>query len=336
MAESSSNKLLQFFKNWLLVIGIITGAGAYLLYHAIPALHPAGPVMLVVVKKVQPALLFLMLFLSFCKIRPAELKPHRWQARMLAIQCVIFVLTALLVAWSARGEGELAAFVQSNRATVEAFMLCMICPTATACAVMTGKLGGNMAEVVTYTVIINLAVAILVPLMLPMLYPDGGVTFSDAFLRILAKVFPLLIMPCLSAWLIRWLIPSLHKWLLGKVGWSFYLWGVGLTLAILMSTRAIVQYEGSAWVLAGIAVASLLACVLQFWAGRVIGRRCGSEISASQALGQKNTVFAIWLGYTFMDPIVSVAGGFYSIWHNVWNSWQLYRKRQRDEAAAKA
>ena len=45
-----------------------------------------------------------------------------------------------------------------------------------------------------------------------------------------------------------------------------------------------------------------------------------------QSLGQKNTVFAIWMGYTFMEPIVSVAGGFYSIWHNLYNSWQLHRQ----------
>ncbi len=28
-----------------------------------------------------------------------------------------------------------------------------------------------------------------------------------------------------------------------------------------------------------------------------------------------------------MDPVVSVAGGFYTIWHNAFNSWQLYRRR---------
>ena len=77
------------------------------------------------------------------------------------------------------------------------------------------------------------------------------------------------------------------------------------------------------------ALASLLACIFQFAAGRAIGRRYGCEISASQALGQKNTVFAIWVGYTFLTPAVSVAGGFYSIWHNVYNSWQLHRHQKR-------
>ena len=45
-----------------------------------------------------------------------------------------------------------------------------------------------------------------------------------------------------------------------------------------------------------------------------------------QALGQKNTVFAIWFAYTFMTPVTAIAGGFYSVWHNIVNTWQLYRK----------
>jgi BASS family bile acid:Na+ symporter len=67
------------------------------------------------------------------------------------------------------------------------------------------------------------------------------------------------------------------------------------------------------------------ACLMQFYIGRKIGKPFGDNISAGQALGQKNTVFVIWLAYTFMDPICAVAGGFYSIWHNTVNSWQLYR-----------
>lgn len=45
-------------------------------------------------------------------------------------------------------------------------------------------------------------------------------------------------------------------------------------------------------------------------------------------MGQKNTVFAIWMGLMFLDPVTSVTGGFYSIWHNIVNSWQLYKKNK--------
>ena len=41
------------------------------------------------------------------------------------------------------------------------------------------------------------------------------------------------------------------------------------------------------------------------------------EITAGQALGQKNSGFLIWLGYSYMTPVTSVAGGLYSIWQNI-------------------
>ena len=312
---------LKFLRDWALIIGMIVGASLYLVYHAIPALHPAGPVLEAIAKKVQPVLLFIMLFLSFCRIEPQQMRPHKWMLWLLLVQAGLFVgLALLLVFWP---EVPL-------RHGIEAAMLCLICPTATACAVVTGKLGGNMAGVVTYTVLINLVVAVLVPLMVPLIHPMEGLTFSEAFLRILAKVFPLLILPCLTAWLVRYLLPKFHAWLLRFPDLAFYVWAVSLTLAILMSTRAIVQ-NGAGGVLWEIGLAALVACVFQFWLGRRIGRRYGCPISAGQALGQKNTVFGIWMGYTFLTPVISVAGGFYTIWHNVYNTYQMYRKRKRDE-----
>ena len=316
--------LAKFVRDWMLVIAMVAGAGIYLVYHAIPELHPAGPVLEVICKKIQPVMLFAMLFLSFCKIEPRQLRPRRWQAWLLLVQGGLFVGIALLL-----------YFVPeiSHKITVEALMLCLICPTATACAVVTGKLGGDMAGVVTYTILINLLVSVVVPLMVPLIHPVEGMSFLKAFWMILAKVFPLLIMPCLLAWLVRYAFPKVHKWLLGYVGLSFVIWAFSLTLAILMSTRAIVHSGQGFAALLDIALASLLACAFQFWAGKRIGTRYGSRITAGQALGQKNTVFGIWMGYTFLDPLTSISGGFYSLWHNIFNTWQLYRVRKRREAA---
>ena len=315
--------LAKFLRDWALVIGMIVGVALYLAYRAVPVLHPAGPLLERIVKNLQPLLLFAMLFLSFCKIEPHQMRPHKWMLWLLLVQAVLFTVLALLLVFRPQ---------MPLHYGIEAAMLCFITPTATACAVVTGKLGGNMAGVVTYTVLINLVVAVLVPLMVPLVHPVQGLTFYEAFLKILAKVFPLLIMPCLSAWLVRYLLPGFHARLVRYTGLSFYIWAVSLTLAILMSTRAIVKNGSHAGILLEIAAASLFACILQFWLGRRIGRRCRCPISAAQALGQKNTVFGIWTGYTFLDPIVSVAGGFYSIWHNVYNTWQMYRKRKADEA----
>ena len=321
----------KFLRDWMLIIGMLVGAGAYLIYHAIPSLHPAGPFLESVCTHLQPVLLFIMLFLSFCKIEPHQMRPHRWQAWLLLIQTGLYTALTLLLVWALRSDSAVGEWFAAARIPVESAMLCLICPTATACAVVTGKLGGNMAGVVTYTIVINIAVAFIVPLTVPLLYPMGGMTFGTAASKILAKVFPLLIMPCVTAWIIRYLFPKLHARLLAYTDLSFYIWAFSLTLAILMSTRAVVRSGNAVSMLASIALVSLVCCIFQFWAGKAVGSHYGCRISAGQALGQKNTVFAIWMGYTFMDPVTSVAGGFYSIWHNCFNTWQLYRRRKQLE-----
>ncbi len=108
---------------------------------------------------------------------------------------------------------------------------------------------------------------------------------------------------------------------------AFYIWAVSLTLAIAMSVKALVHSRASAALLIGIAVVSVVACAVQFAFGHYVGKAHGDKVSATQSCGQKNTVFAIWLGYTFLNPLTALAGGFYSIWHNVYNSWQLRNKR---------
>jgi len=315
----------KFLRDWMLILGIAAGVGLYILYANLPFLHPAGPFLKGFCTRIQPTLLFAMLFLSFCKIEPRDIRPRRWHLWLLLVQGSLFIAIAMILATHPAIPFRLG---------IEALMLCLICPTATACAVVTGKLGGDMAGAVTYTIFINLLVAVLVPLFVPLIHPMEGLTFFSAFLKILGKVFPLLIMPCLLAWAVRYFAPRLHKWLLGFTDLAFYIWAVSLTLAILMSTRAIFHSTEGAAVLLDIAVASLIACIFQFWAGKRLGAPYGQKITAGQSLGQKNTVFGIWMAYTFLDPVTSVAGGFYSLWHNVYNTWQLYQTRKKKEKSA--
>ena len=265
-----------------------------------------------VIAFVQPALLFMMLFLSFCRIRPSDLRLCPWHVPLLLIQTGLFaVLAGLIILHPAI----------SGRIVYESAMLCLICPTATAAAVIVRKLGGDAAHLVTYTVMINVVVSIVVPLVAPLIHPQEGLSFIRAFMAIMARVFPLLICPMLLAWLIRYTLPRLNDLLLETGDLPFYLWTISLALAIAVSTRSIVHSTAGFIQLAAIALVSLVCCLFQFWAGR----KCGGAdaITAGQSLGQKNTVFLIWLSYTFFTPVTAIAGGFYCIWHNVINSIQL-------------
>ena len=320
--HSTQNRIIEFIKAWTLPIAIVSGVLLYLIYDSIPGLEAAGPVLMRIIGFLQPALIFVMLFLSFCRIEPRELRPRKWHAWLLLFQSAGFLLFAI---------AEILMPDISWKVLLEGSMLCLVCPTATAAAVVTGKLGGDISGITAYTILINVIVAVLVPLVVPIVHPAEGISFVTASSLILAKVFPMLIAPCLLAFLVRYLMPHFHIWLLRYTEVAFYLWGVSLMLAILMTTRSIVHSTTPVIVQAGIAVVSLLCCAIQFWAGKKIGKRYGATITAGQALGQKNTVVAIWMGYTFMTPVTSIAGGFYSIWHNIFNSWQLYKARKRRE-----
>ena len=313
------SKLIRFLKNWTLPVSMISGALAYYICSQLPLTYEVKHDILSVIEVLQPVLLFIMLFVAFCKIKPTDLKPHRWHLWLLLIQCLIFIAACLFL-WAYPTSGA--------RVIVEGFMLAIICPTATACAVVTQKLGGDSAATTSYTIIINLVVALLCPLLLPVAHPQPGLTFLPAFMVIINKVFPLLIVPLFLAWFVRYLMPSFHKRIVATKDLAFYMWAVSLAIAIAVTCKALAHSEESLWNVGGIAVVTLVACLFQFTFGKWIGSHYGKRMEAGQALGQKNTVFIIWLGYTFLSPITAAAGGFYSVWHNLVNSWQLYKKRK--------
>ena len=312
-------KIITFLKNWTLPVSMISGALAYYICRQLPLSYEVKFDILTVIEVLQPVLLFLMLFVAFCKIKPTDLKPHRWHLWLLLTQCLLFA-AACAALWLYPSTGL--------RVIIEGFMLAIICPTATACAVVTQKLGGDSAATTSYTIIINMVVALLCPLLLPVAHPQEGLTFFPAFMVIIHKVFPLLIVPLFLAWFVRYLMPSFHKRIVATKDLAFYMWAVSLAIAIAVTCKALAHSHESMWNVGGIAVVTLVACLFQFSFGKWIGSPYGKKMEAGQALGQKNTVFIIWLGYTFLSPITAAAGGFYSVWHNLVNSWQLYKKRK--------
>lgn len=311
--------LLRFYKNWALPISMLLGALSYLIYVALPLPAGTGIVARKVISIMQPTLIFAMLFLTFCKLRPTDLKPCRWHAWLLLIQVGMFSLMAALLILFPHLLGRLL---------VESAMICFICPTACAAAVVCAKLGGSAAHLTSYILLINIAAALAIPLIVPLVNPHEGQTFLAAFLLVLRHVFPTLICPLLLAWLIRYAMPRLARRLQNTGDTAFYLWTIALTMAIAVTTRSIANSNVSITTLIGIALVTLVCCWTQFTIGRRIGRSSGDQIAAGQAIGQKNTVFAIWMAYTFLTPITAIAGGCYSVWHNIFNSYQLYYRRK--------
>lgn len=319
--------LFRFLKNWTLPLAMLCGVLAYFIGRRIPLLSTYKEETLDAIAVVQPALIFTMLFITFCKVNPHSLRLRRWHGWLLLFQAGWFALLSLLLILYPGIPGSVV---------VEGAMLCLVCPTATAGVVITSRLGGDAAGLTTYTILINMVVALVVPAFVPLVHPHPGLTFATSFFLIMGKVFPMLICPFFAAMLVRWVFPRFHTVVLSCKDLAFYIWAVSLSIAIAVTVRSIVHSDVALVWQAGIAVASLVCCIIQFSVGRLLGRYYGCPIAAAQSLGQKNTVFAIWMGYTFLTPVSAIAGGFYSVWHNVFNSWQLYKKRQADMLAMAA
>ena len=151
----------------------------------------------------------------------------------------------------------------------------------------------------------------------------ADITFAMAAWMVLKRVLTVLVIPLGLALCSRKFLPNFVAWLKTKRNIAFYLWSFNLSIIMGLAMQNIMNAPVSGWVLVTLCIIPLLLAIFQFSMGKLVGYRYGDSIGAGQALGQKNTVFAIWAGYTFFDPVSSIAGGFYSIFHNVWNSYQL-------------
>ena len=312
------SKISQTVRDWMLPGALVLGISSYLIYHFTPALRPIGPACHAIAAFGQRWLIAVLLFFQFVKVSPHDLKPVRWHFPALALQIVGFALCAAGVA--------LAGSV-NVRIPLECAMICLICPTASAAGVITDRLGGNIAETVTYLVITNLAATLLIPLVIPLVCPSTEMGFWAYVMHIAARVFPLLLLPSVLAWIIRYTTKNLQRKLMRWAPNAFYVWGVSLTLAMVLATRAMVLSGLGLLTIVLIVLVSMAACFLQYFVGHRLKK--GDTVTPGQSLGQKNTGLMIWLGYSYLTPVTSVAGGLYAIWQNLFNSWELWKKEHK-------
>lgn len=313
--------LLRFLKNWTLPVAMLAGALGYFIFANFTFLEPTKPFMKTLVAYLTPFLIFAQLLLTFCKVEPHDLMPREWHGWLLLFQLFASSVLASVLIFFQMGV--------AYREVFEGAMVCLICPTATAAAVITGKLGGSASSLTSYTLLSNILAAIAVPLIFPLVEPHADITFVTAFLKILGKVFPLLLFPFILACILRQYFPRIHRFLLGFPDLAFYLWGVALAIVMAQTVKSLMTSDASIGVEVSLALAGFITCVIQFYLGKRIGGKYYDRISAGQALGQKNTVLAIWMAYTYLDPLSSVAPGSYVLWQNLFNSWQLWKKRKQ-------
>lgn len=300
---------------------MLTGTVGYFLLAGLPCLASLKPGLNRLMELLTPALIFAQLLLTFCKIEVRELRPKAWHGWLLLFQAVSSMAVVGFLLFCPMDDGYRAVF--------EGMMVCLVCPTATAAAVITGKLGGSVESLTTYTLLSNLLAAFIVPLVFPLVELQAGMTFFSAFLTMQGKVFPLLLLPFFTACLLRKFLPVVHHCLLRFHTAAFYLWAVALVIVSGQTVRSLMTGGASVFVEVLIALVCLTVCGVQFYVGKRTGGHYGERISGGQALGQKNTVLAIWMAYTYLNPVSSVGLGSYVLWQNIINSYQLWKKRKK-------
>lgn len=302
-----------------------------------------GYSILLPLKPVLPWLIFFMLFFTFCKVNPVDLRLHKWHWVVLAFQLLFAIgIYYLLITFT------------DNPILAQGLMLCFIMPTATAAPIIAGKLGGSIQNLTTFTLLSNFATAIVVPAFFPIVNPAADMTFWSAFLLILSRISPLLLGPFIAAWLLRLAYKARTKKefvlpvKLAVV--PFYLWVASIVvLTAVVTDTVVVNYHSQITNIIILIIGSFFVCLAQFGLGKLIGyympapskgrdyqdvlinpaaapkTMAGvSSITAGQAFGQKNTSLGVWMAQTYLHPMAALGAAAYIIWQNLFNSVQLF------------
>lgn len=266
---------------------------------------------------VTPYLLSLMLFITYSRVSWKDIKLTKFHYILLSVQ---YIGSAIIY----------MAIRPFNEILAQAAMICVLAPTATSAPVVAGILGGNISSVAAYSIISNLSVAFIAPIFLSLLGDTTTVPFTTSFWFIFKKVMPILVFPFIIAYFIQKITPTVHKKIQSMQIVSFYIWAIALTIVIgNVFQFVLAQNDGNYILEVIIATSTLIICLLQFGFGRKIGSHFDRTIAGGQGLGQKNTILAIWLTQTYLNPLAAVGPGMYVLWQNLVNSYQIWIKSRR-------
>ena len=318
--------IIRFIKDWTLPVAMGTGAALYLLFAFTPQLEEAATALGPFFATILPLFMFLILFVTFCKVDFRQLRPVAWHGWVALFQ-VLFIGVLMAFLLTVEG-GGLNVEGGGLKVLMEALLMCCISPCATAAAVVTQKLGGSLEQMTTYTFLSNFLTVLLAPICFPLIEKGADITFMAAFTKILHEVFLVLVVPMLLAYVVKHYMKGLHRRIVSVRDLSYYLWACSLMIVTGTTVKNIVHAEVSVWLLTAIALLGLIICVVQFAVGRFIGHYFDHAQEAGQALGQKNTAFAIWLSSAYLNPLSSVGPGCYILWQNIVNSVEIWKHRR--------
>jgi BASS family bile acid:Na+ symporter len=263
-----------------------------------------------------PYLIAIMLLITYCNISFKDIHFSRLHLWLICIQIFGSIAVFLLLS-------------PLNPVIAQGAMICILAPIATSAPVITGMLGGNVASLTAYSLLCNMVIVIVAPIIFAFTGEIESASFTHSFWIVFQKVFILLFLPFFGALLLQRLLPRVHNEIQKAKSLPFYLWSIALVIITGKTVQFIIDQENPNYIVElSVALVALIICIVQFLVGRRLGRIYGETVAGGQGLGQKNTILAIWMAQTYLNPIASIGPGAYVLWQNVVNSYQVWRKRK--------
>lgn len=268
-----------------------------------------------------PILIFAMLLLNFAAVDVKKLK-----ITMLDVWLMLFqIVVSMGCYW-------LVILVSGSDIIAEGILVGVLCPVASSVVVISCMLGANRETVTTYTILGNLMVAIVAPIYFSFIGQQQDMPFFESLWLILKRVSPIIALPFVLALCMQHWLPKINGFLCKIKGASFYLWALALlfTLGQTIDFMFLHGRENIDSIIA-LGIASVIFCAIQFGFGKWLGGKYGDRMAGGQLLGQKNTAMGIWIANTYLNPLASVFPALYSIWQNLFNSWQMWKKGKEEQ-----
>lgn len=268
-----------------------------------------------------PYLVFSILLFSFCAADIRRLKPSPLEGWIAFLQVAGSIGGYLLI-----------RLLTDNELLAEGLLIGVLCPVAASMSVVACALGANRQTAVSYTIIGNLTVAAVAPVLFSFVGQRQNLPFFESFSLIFMHIASVLAIPFIVALLLQRLLPAVNRRIAKHNGVAFYLWAGALLLTLGKTMDFVFTHgKGNGANIIWLGVLSLVMCIVQFLAGKRIGGRYGDSAAGGQMLAQKNSAMGIWMANLYLHPLASLYVAFYSIWQNIFNSWQLWHFQRQQQ-----
>ena len=270
---------------------------------------------------VVPYIIFTILLLTFSAV---DIKKLRFKP--------LFVWIILFQVVASVGTYVLLKALKINEIIAEGIFVGILCPVAASVAVVSTMLGADRNTVTSFSIIGNLVISIIAPVYFSFIGINQDMPFWDSFLQILRRIGAVIGLPFFIALALQLCLPKANRFISRFKGLAFYLWAVALFLTLGQTIDFIFLNGKGNWSnILWLGVSALVFCVIQFGLGKWIGHKYGDTIAGGQLLGQKNSAMGIWMANHYLLPLASVYLAFYSVFQNLFNSWQIWYFEKRKQ-----